>query len=59
MKIFIPLVLMITNLIGQSGYEIAKMVDEKAQPKDMVSKTTMVLTNNKVKRERAPCIPKP
>ncbi|MDP6533578.1 MAG: outer membrane lipoprotein-sorting protein [Candidatus Marinimicrobia bacterium] len=49
MKIFIPLVLMITNLIGQSGYEIAKMVDEKAQPKDMVSKTTMVLTNNKGK----------
>ncbi len=36
-------------LFGQSGYEIAKMVDEKPTPKDMSNKTKMVLTNSKSK----------
>ena len=39
----------ITVLYGQSGNDIAKMMDERKQPKDMTSKTTMVLTNSKGK----------
>ena len=34
---------------GQSGFEIAKMVDEKPSPKDMSNTIKMVLTNNKGK----------
>jgi len=34
---------------GQSGFEIAKMVDEKPSPKDMSNTTRMVLTNAKGK----------
>lgn len=34
---------------AQSGYDIAKMMDERKQPKDMTSTTTMVLTNSKGK----------
>ena len=34
---------------SQSGYEIAKMVDEKPSPKDMSNRTKMVLTNSKGK----------
>lgn len=34
---------------GQSGYEIAKWVDEKPTPIDMSNKTSMVLTNSKGK----------
>ena len=41
--------LFITVLYGQSGNDIAKMMDERKQPKDMTSKTTMVLTNSKGK----------
>ncbi|MAG20601.1 MAG: hypothetical protein CMF77_00305 [Candidatus Marinimicrobia bacterium] len=41
--------LFITVLQGQSGYDIAKMMDERKQPTDMTSKTTMVLTNSKGK----------
>ena len=37
--------------LGQSGYEIAKRLDEKDKPKNMVSRTSMVLTNSKVKCE--------
>ena len=36
-------------LHGQSGNDIANMMDERKQPKDMTSKTTMVLTNSKGK----------
>ena len=39
----------ITVLHGQSGNDIAEMMDERKQPKDMTSKTTMVLTNSKGK----------
>ena len=43
------IIFLITNLAAQTGYEIAKMIDEKVQPGDMISKTTMVLTNKKGK----------
>ena len=39
----------ITVLHGQSGNDIAEMMDERKKPKDMTSKTTMVLTNSKGK----------
>ena len=39
----------ISIMFGQSGYEITKTLDEKSKPKNMISKTTMVLTNSKGK----------
>ena len=39
----------ISIVFGQSGYEITKTLDEKSKPKNMISKTTMVLTNSKGK----------
>jgi len=38
-----------TFVFGQTGLEIAKMVDEKPTPKDMSNKTNMILTNSKGK----------
>ncbi len=49
MRITLLALLFITVLRGQSGYDIAKMMDERKQPTDMTSKTTMVLTNSKGK----------
>tara|TARA_Y100001970_G_C14115513_1_gene793320 strand:- start:94 stop:822 length:729 start_codon:yes stop_codon:yes gene_type:complete len=40
-------------LFGQSGYEIAKKLDEKDKPKNMMSKTYMVLTNSKGKKRNS------
>jgi outer membrane lipoprotein-sorting protein len=37
--------LLITGVAAQTGYDIAKMVDEKKQPDDMVSDMTMILTS--------------
>ncbi len=34
---------------SQTGFEIAKMMDEKPTPEDMSNKTNMVLTNSKGK----------
>ena len=34
-------------VFAQTGLEIAKMVDERPTPKDMFSKTKMILTNSK------------
>ncbi len=46
----LTLLLILSGLLfAQSGYEIAKMVDERIQPKDISSTTTMVLTNSKGK----------
>ncbi len=45
--ILIPVILNI--VLSQTGIEIAKMMDEKPAPKDMTSKTTMMLTNSKGK----------
>tara|TARA_B100000029_G_scaffold325373_1_gene317891 strand:- start:884 stop:1603 length:720 start_codon:yes stop_codon:yes gene_type:complete len=38
-----------SSVWGQTGLEIAKMVDEKPTPRDMVNTTNMVLTNSKGK----------
>ncbi|SVB29055.1 uncharacterized protein METZ01_LOCUS181909, partial [marine metagenome] len=35
-----------TFVFGQTGSEIAKMMDEKPTPKDMSNKTNMILTNS-------------
>jgi len=40
---------LVTVIWGQSGLDIAKMIDEKEQPKDLFNKTSMVLTNSKGK----------
>ncbi len=44
---------------GQSGFEIAKMVDEKPSPKDMSNTTRMVLTNAKGKSRTNVMVSKP
>ncbi len=49
MKKITILIILSTFLFSQTGLEIAKMVDEKPTPKDMSSKTRMVLTNAKGK----------
>lgn len=49
MKNLVVNILMLSIGFCQTGPEIAKMIDEKIEPKDMVSKTTMVLTNKKGK----------
>ena len=38
-----------SSVFSQTGFEIAKMVDEKPSPMDMSSKTKMILTNKKGK----------
>jgi outer membrane lipoprotein-sorting protein len=38
-----------TFVFGQTGSEIAKMMDEKPTPKDISNKTNMILTNSKGK----------
>ncbi len=38
-----------TFVFGQTGSEIARMVDQKPTPKDMSNKTNMILTNSKGK----------
>ena len=49
MKLIFTLPLIITIVIGQTGYEIAEMIDEKLTPVDMSNRTKMVLTNSKGK----------
>tara|TARA_A100001037_G_C15105719_1_gene616325 strand:- start:537 stop:1298 length:762 start_codon:yes stop_codon:yes gene_type:complete len=49
MKKFITLPVLIGYLLGQSGLEIAKMIDDRPTPKDMSNKTKMILTNSKGK----------
>jgi len=39
----------VSSLFSQTGYEIAKMVDEAPTPMDMSNKTKMILTNSKGK----------
>ena len=47
-KILIILTFM-SSVFSQTGFEIAKMVDEKPTPMDMSNKTKMILTNSKGK----------
>ena len=49
MKNITVLILIAAISFGQTGIEIAKMVDEKPTPKDMSNKIKMVLTNSKGK----------
>ena len=49
MKKLIFIAIVIPFLFGQTGFEIAKMVDEKPSPVDMSNKTSMILTNKKGK----------
>ena len=49
MKKLIFIAIIISFLFGQTGFEIAKMVDEKPSPVDMSNKTSMILTNKKGK----------
>ena len=44
--------------LGQSGHEIAKRLDAKDKPKNMVSRTSMVLTNSKGKTRNSVMITK-
>ena len=47
MKYFLVGSFFVSVLTGQSGYDIAKKLDEKEQPKDLIYRTSMVLTNSK------------
>ena len=49
MRYLIIFILLIGVLLAQSGYEIAKMVDERLAPKDLSNTTTMILTNSRRK----------
>ncbi len=49
MKIITITLILSGFLFSQTGFEIAKMVDEKPTPKDMFNKTKMILTNSKGK----------
>ncbi|UCH63268.1 MAG: outer membrane lipoprotein-sorting protein [Fidelibacterota bacterium] len=44
-RLILPLLLLSFPLSAQPGYEIAKMMDEREQPDDMVSDMTMILTS--------------
>jgi len=43
--LLLPLLMLSFPLTAQTGYEIAKMMDEREQPDDMVSDMTMILTS--------------
>lgn len=50
MKKYISIIVLIVSIsFSQTGYDIAKQIDEKQQPKDMKTNLTMVLTNKKGK----------
>ena len=46
---YIVMPFMLSLVFSQTGPEIARMVDAKKSPKDMISRTTMILTNSKGK----------
>ena len=47
-KLILSLILSVL-FFAQTGFEIAKMVDDRLQPEDISSTATMVLTNSKGK----------
>ena len=50
MKKYISIIVLIVSILfSQTGYDIAKQIDEKQQPNDMKTNLTMVLTNKKGK----------
>ena len=46
-RIIFLLIIIFSTSYPQDGMTIAKMVDERKAPQDIVSKTTMLLTNSK------------
>ena len=48
-RISIIIIMLISYTAAQSGFEIATMVDKREVPSDIISKTTMLLTNSKDK----------
>ena len=49
MKYLVVNLFLFIVLWGQTGIDIARMIDEKEQPKDLFNRTSMVLTNSKGK----------
>ncbi len=49
MKKYVIPIFLIQYLFSQTGYDVATAIDSKAEPKDMKSDLTMVLTNSKGK----------
>jgi len=49
MRYLIIFILLTGVLLAQSGYEIAKMVDERLAPRDLTNTTNMILTNSRGK----------
>ena len=43
------IIIVISDIAAQNGFEIVTMVDKREVPKDIISKTTMLLTNSKDK----------
>ena len=58
MRILFIYLVFLGFIIGQTGYEIAKKLDEKIKPKNMESKTTKVLTNSRDKTRKSTMISK-
>ena len=58
MRILFIYLVFLGFVFGQTGYEIAKKLDEKIKPKNMVSKTTMILTNSRGKTRKSTMISK-
>lgn len=48
-KYIIFLIILISYVFGQTGYEIVKKADDRKSPKDMTTDLTMVLTNKRGK----------
>ena len=48
-NIFIIFTSILSIIYAQNGLEIATMVDNRVVPKDIISRTTMLLTNRKGK----------
>ena len=48
-RIIAIIIIVISDIAAQNGFEIVTMVDKREVPKDIVSKTTMLLTNSKDK----------
>lgn len=45
----LSIILLVSLTVAQTGYDIAKQIDEKEKPKDMKADLTMILTNKKGK----------
>ena len=57
-RISIIIIMLISYTAAQSGFEIATMVDKREVPSDIISKTTMLLTNSKDKTRKSTILSK-